>query len=213
MTASGTAPLTYQWYSGATGSTTAPVPGATATTFTTPPLSVTTSYWVRVSNPYGTADSPTVVVTVLPPVPAPTGPDAFEGQVLDLINQVRAAGTSCGGTPYPPVAPLVPNANLHTAAHDHSVDMATQNYVSHTSLDGRTFVDRIVNAGYALSGILGENIAAGQLTPQAAVDAWVASPGHCTTMMSGAFRSAGVGYASSATSTYFSYWTVDFGGS
>ena len=62
--ATGTAPLSYQWYLGTSGLTTNPVQGATGSSFTTPPLTSTTSYWVRVWNAGGTAYSTTATVTV-----------------------------------------------------------------------------------------------------------------------------------------------------
>ncbi|HEV7912585.1 MAG TPA: hypothetical protein VGP22_02360 [Albitalea sp.] len=46
--ASGTAPLSYQWYEGVSGTTTTPI-GTNSASFTTPALTTTTSYWVRVS--------------------------------------------------------------------------------------------------------------------------------------------------------------------
>lgn len=65
VVATGTAPLSYQWYVGTTGDTANPVSGATSSSFTTPPLTTTTtSYWVRVSNTTGTDDSQTATVTV-----------------------------------------------------------------------------------------------------------------------------------------------------
>ena len=57
--------------------------------------------------------------------------------------------------------------------------MATQNYFSHTSADGRTLADRINATGYAWSA-LGENIAAGYPSVNAVVDGWMASDGHCS---------------------------------
>jgi hypothetical protein len=54
----------YQWYKGKTGITSNPVRGATAAKFTTPALKANTSYWVRVTNAEGTADSKTVLVKV-----------------------------------------------------------------------------------------------------------------------------------------------------
>ncbi|MFI5178908.1 MAG: CAP domain-containing protein [Vicinamibacterales bacterium] len=208
VAASGTAPLSYQWYMGPSGSTSSPIGGATLTSMTTPALTTTTSYWVRVSNGFGSADSVTATVTVT--VDTST---AFEDQVLVLVNQQRALGATCGGTAYPAAGALYMNANLRIAARLHSVDMATNNYFSHTSLDGRTFDQRIFNAGYTGSYPLGENIAAGQPTPASVVAAWMASPGHCTNIMTAGFHAIGIGYAFSASSTYGHYWTMDLGGS
>jgi predicted extracellular nuclease len=64
VTAAGSEPLTYQWYAGTAGDTSQPVPGATASTFTTPALTATATYWVRVSGPGGQVDSRTATVTV-----------------------------------------------------------------------------------------------------------------------------------------------------
>ena len=88
--------------------------------------------------------------------------------------------------------------------------MATKNYFSHTSLDGRTFVDRINATGYAWSNI-GENIAAGYSTVNAVVDGWMASDGHCANIMNPNFRDVGVACVASSTSTYKTYWTMDAG--
>lgn len=63
VVAEGAEPLEYQWYQGVSGDTTTPV-GADSPQFTTPVLTATTSYWVRVSNTFGDADSETAVVTV-----------------------------------------------------------------------------------------------------------------------------------------------------
>jgi sugar lactone lactonase YvrE len=63
VTATGEPAPTYQWYSGTRGTTTSPVSGATTSNFTTPVLSSTTSYWVRVANAFGQVDSSTATVT------------------------------------------------------------------------------------------------------------------------------------------------------
>ena len=70
---------------------------------------------------------------------------------------------------------MAANAQLAKAALGHSTDMATQNYFSHVSLDGRTFDVRIHNAGFK-GNTLAENIAAGQSTPAAVMDSWMKSP-------------------------------------
>jgi hypothetical protein len=64
IVASGTAPLSYQWYRGSRGDTSSPISGATSSSYTTPALTSTTSYWVRVSNVCGSADSSAATVTV-----------------------------------------------------------------------------------------------------------------------------------------------------
>ena len=63
VTASGAA-LSYQWYTGTTGNTASPIGGATASTYTTPSLTSTTRYWVRVSNAGGSANSNTATITI-----------------------------------------------------------------------------------------------------------------------------------------------------
>jgi len=68
VVATGTAPLTYQWYQGASPSTTTPIGGATSSSYTTPVLTNTTGYWVRVSNGFGSADSATATIAVTPPL-------------------------------------------------------------------------------------------------------------------------------------------------
>ncbi len=59
--------LTYQWYTGNSGDTAAPVTGATSGTLDTGALTANTSFWVQITNAGGTADSETAVVTVSAP--------------------------------------------------------------------------------------------------------------------------------------------------
>ena len=132
--------------------------------------------------------------------------------MLAIVNQRRASGATCGGTAYPPVPALALNTALRDAARGHSADMAANNYFSHTSLNGATFAQRIFQAGYSGAYPIGENIAAGQSSPQAAVDAWMQSTGHCQSIMNSAFRVIGIGYAFTSSSTYRHYWTQNFGG-
>jgi hypothetical protein len=66
LTASATGATSFQWYSGISGNTSAPLAGKTTASFTvTPPASA--SYWVRASNGCGAfSDSATVFVSVVP---------------------------------------------------------------------------------------------------------------------------------------------------
>jgi len=64
VTAAGDPPLQYQWFIGSSGNTSQPISGQTAASITVQP-SVTTNYWVRVSNTCGNpASSNTATVTV-----------------------------------------------------------------------------------------------------------------------------------------------------
>ncbi len=63
VVATGAAPLSYQWYQGVSGNTSTPV-GLNQPTYTTPVLTASTSYWVLVSNPYGSAASNTATLTL-----------------------------------------------------------------------------------------------------------------------------------------------------
>jgi hypothetical protein len=69
-----TLPVSYQWYQGLTGDTANPIPGATASSYTTPVLWATQEYWVRLSSGCGVVDSGTAAVTVVGSCTAPAAP-------------------------------------------------------------------------------------------------------------------------------------------
>ena len=121
-----------------------------------------------------------------------------ERQVLDLVNEERS---KVGG-----LSPLVSDDRLTAAARGHSLDMSNQNYFSHDSLDGRTFADRIEDAGYDRWSALGENIAYGYTTPEAVMNGWMNSSGHRANILGDSYCDLGVGYAADG-----HYWTQDFG--
>jgi hypothetical protein len=84
VVAAGTTPLTYQWYVGASGSTSTPIAEATSSSYTTPVLTSTTSYWVRVSNPFGSpAVSDTATIRIYLPF--------TDDQLLPGTSPIRAA--------------------------------------------------------------------------------------------------------------------------
>jgi hypothetical protein len=95
--ASGTSPLSYQWYQGAVGNTSNPVPNGTGASVTVTP-STTTSYWVRISNACGFRNSAGATVAVedvcTPPTieAQPQSAAIYEGGVAVL--SVGASGTS-----------------------------------------------------------------------------------------------------------------------
>jgi hypothetical protein len=73
VTAAGTAPISYQWFTGTSGNTANPIAGATNASVSVSPAA-TTSYWVRVSNSCNQTgnNSTTAVVTVSAACPAAT---------------------------------------------------------------------------------------------------------------------------------------------
>ncbi len=142
---------------------------------------------------------------------ATCGKDAakFQSRALQQVNGYRKSGYDCRSEGYfAPTRPLAWNTALQSAASDHSIDMATHNYFSHTGLDGSDPGARITRAGYAWS-TWGENIAAGYDTVRAVVDGWMQSDGHCANIMSPQFREMGLACAQSDTSDYGKYWTLD----
>ena len=96
VSAAGTGPITYQWYTGTSGNTTNPISGATSSLYTTNSLTTNTNYWVRVSNTYGNTDSYTAMITVLLP------PTVTTTAVSSLTQTGAVSGgtvTSDGGAP------------------------------------------------------------------------------------------------------------------
>lgn len=120
-------------------------------------------------------------------------------QVLALTNAEREAN-GCGA--------LTWNAKLASAAQKHSADMAANDYFSHDSQDGTDPFTRIKAEGYSYRAAA-ENIAAGQPTPEAVVDAWMKSEGHRANILNCSLTELGVGVAKGG--GYGIYWTQDFG--
>jgi uncharacterized protein YkwD len=134
--------------------------------------------------------------------PRPTAttprPPAPATQILARVNAERAkAGCKA----------VVLDPRLTAAAAGHAQDMATNNYFSHTSRDGRSFVDRIKAQGYPVPR--SENIAAGQPTVTAVMDAWMASAGHRANILD--CSAVAMGAASANGGSYGIYWVQDFG--
>jgi hypothetical protein len=113
-----TAPVTYQWYRGATGDVSAPV-GTNSASFTTPALTAQTNYWVRVScgvcNP---ADSQAATVSICYYPQNLISPGDFYnavGQTVRLYTSNAAGNTyqwytgATGDTSHPYTSPYSPN--------------------------------------------------------------------------------------------------------
>lgn len=145
---------------------------------------------------------PYVVGSVSEPEPEPD--NTFAARVVALVNQERAAA-GCQA--------LQVDSRLASAATAHSLDMAVNDFFSHTGSDGSLPWDRMAAAGYVYS-TAGENIAAGYTTPEAVVDGWMKSSGHRANILNCAFTETGVGYVFLADDegqvNYHHYWTHVF---
>jgi uncharacterized protein YkwD len=140
----------------------------------------------------------TTTTPTTPPPPTQPSSTGVAGQILTLVNAQRTkAGCKA----------VTLDARLTAAAAGHAEDMAANDYFSHTSLDGRSFVDRIKAAGYPVPR--SENIAAGQPTPAAVMDAWMASAGHRANILD--CSAVAMGAASAQGGSYGIYWVQDFG--
>lgn len=124
----------------------------------------------------------------------PANDASFEG----LINGVRTANG---------VVPLAYNQLLDNAATAHAADMLAQNYFSHIGANGSTVGDRVTAAGYTWT-FVGENIAQGQQSEQAALDGWVASAPHQANNINPNFREFGLGRAGTGSDIR---WVLVFG--
>jgi uncharacterized protein YkwD len=125
----------------------------------------------------------------------------FEAELLRLTNgERRKAG----------LAPLKLSSQLTRAAQSHAVDMARNNYFSHTGLNGSSIGDRSKSTGYKYR-LVGENLAAGKATPEATIRQWMNSSGHRANILNGRFTEIGFGYANAPNSLYKNYWVQVFG--
>ena len=118
VAASGTSPLTYQWYRGTSGTTSTPV-GTNSPTFATPALTTTTSYWVRVTNAAGLADSLTATLTIAPNITMqPTSIVVSNGQTTTLSVVATGPGSLTyqwyQGTSGTTTTPVGTNSNSFT---------------------------------------------------------------------------------------------------
>ncbi len=130
----------------------------------------------------------------------------FANRVLELVNIERAnAG----------VAPLVLDEALCNAANMRAVEMDRTGELSHTRPGGRecfTVVD-YCNIGYMMRG---ENIAAGQPTPEDVVNGkygWMSSAGHKANILNPGYTKMGLGYSVGLSNGQYSgYWAQEFAG-
>jgi uncharacterized protein YkwD len=114
---------------------------------------------------------------------------SIEQNMLTLVNAYRGEHG---------LAPLQSNGALMRAAREHSRDMVEHGYFDHTSLDGEAFSQRLSRFGFRWTSA-GEAIgqASGLSSSTAAASSaltmWRQSPPHNRILLTGSFRSVGIG--------------------
>jgi uncharacterized protein YkwD len=142
--------------------------------------------------------------------PAAGDAGAIGARVLELVNEARAQPRRCGRKSFEAAPALSLSEPLHRAALAHARDMAARSELTHASHDGASTADRVSRTGYRWR-VTGENIAAGQPTPERVVADWLDSPRHCANLMDPEFREMGVAYAFEPGSEKGIYWAQVFG--
>lgn len=103
--------------------------------------------------------------------------------------------------------PLKWDDSLASLAEAHCVDMINRGFFAHNNPDGETPFDRMKRAGISYWSA-GENIAAGQYSPEAAVEAWMQSPEHRKNILNSDFKYLGVSVVKGG--QYGIYWAQEF---
>jgi uncharacterized protein YkwD len=133
-----------------------------------------------------------------------TSPQELSRQtIMAAINGVRRANGR---------KPLAYDGRLEAAARRQAELMAARDTLSHDL--GVTLRQRVSDAGY--QGAVGENVAAGHKTLEQAIEGWLASPGHRSTLLSDRFTEFGLAAArvgQGRSSRYGTYWAFIAGGS
>jgi uncharacterized protein YkwD len=135
----------------------------------------------------------------------PTKP-VYQELFLNLLNDLRKKGATCGNKSMPAAGLLVRNSALESASLLHAKDMREQKYFSHLSKLGKSPADRAAEQNYNFRYI-GENIYQGFSLNgdyKEAFEAWLNSPPHCENMMNPRFKDIGLGYD-------MQYWVLMFG--
>lgn len=131
----------------------------------------------------------------------------METQAVELLNEVRAKGGSCGaqGT-FSPAPALKMNPTLRCAARKHSKDMFDEDFFSHTNPKGQVEFQRIFQAGiqadpggaYNQGNVIftetGENIAMGFSSLNEALEIFLDSDLHCANIFNPNFTEIGAGF-------------------
>lgn len=128
---------------------------------------------------------------------------AFANEVLRLVNAERAKEG---------VEPLVLDEALCNAGNMRAIEMDYSGYFSHTRPNGHSCFEVYDICDVEWQSACGENIAAGQATPEAVVASWLGSSGHRANIIDPKYTRMGLGYSTGGGGRYSHYWAQEFAG-
>ncbi len=102
--------------------------------------------------------------------------------------------------------PLKLNEQLCAAAQSYAETLLVTGRIQHADAQGRRADYRVTQAGYFYHR-LGENLAAGQLCYERALEMWLQSPPHRANLLDPHYRELGVGFTANDATRYRTAWT------
>jgi uncharacterized protein YkwD len=124
----------------------------------------------------------------------------WEQEVLDLVNEERVSRG---------LGAVRANATLKDMAADYACEMITGGFFAHVDPNtGSTLGTRTEDHGYEFLKV-GENLAAGQLSPEEVMAAWMNSEDHRANILDADFVELGVAVRTGG--EYGIYWVQEFG--
>lgn len=125
---------------------------------------------------------------------------AYANEVLRLVNIER---TNAG------VAPLVLDEALCNAANMRAIEMDCTGVFGHKRPNDHSCFEVYDICNVEWQNACGENIAAGQATPEDVMKSWLSSAGHKANILSPEYTKMGLGYSNSVRGAY---WAQEFAG-
>jgi uncharacterized protein YkwD len=125
---------------------------------------------------------------------------AWKARVVELVNNERA---NVG------LSPVAWNETLAEEATQYACEMIHYDFFDHVNPVTRSTLSIRANQFQYDYLVIGENLAAGQRTPEQAMSDWMDSPGHRQNILDPRFVELGVGVRIGG--DYGTYWVQEFG--
>lgn len=153
------------------------------------------------SDPAGTLDDFNArLAAEFPTCDEPTDGAAWRAQIIELVNQERVRNG---------LGTVVRNETLEDQATQYACEMIAFDFFAHVNpVTQSTLSVRAEEFGYDFR-VVGENLAAGQRTPEQAFADWMASPSHRQNVLDARFTEIGVGVRVGG--EFGVYWVQEFG--